>query len=61
MLQQLPEHIRAQVIYHLENDNFRAAKLLHDEYLSNKVDFSSNNTAKNTRPQPPRNHTSPFE
>jgi hypothetical protein len=31
----LPEAIKQQVLHHLENDNFRAAKELYDSWLDN--------------------------
>jgi hypothetical protein len=31
----LPEAIKQQVLYHLQNDNFRAAKELYDTWLNN--------------------------
>jgi hypothetical protein len=30
----LPEAVKQQVIYHLQNDNFRAAKEIYDTWLS---------------------------
>ena len=39
----LPEAIKQQVIYYLQNDNFRAAKEIYDTWLSNNNVNKDNN------------------
>lgn len=38
MFAQLPERIKQEVLYHLQKDNFRQAKAIHDAWLETAAD-----------------------